>query len=96
MERVCVVHVLERKQAKVTAMTDNISRSGAWLRLQDNTVVPQGTRVAVEILLDSASPAQGKCIYCRGIVSRVEEHAAGSCIGVRFERMGFRGATGGV
>ena len=94
LERACFVSFFGRTPLKVTAVTENVGRGGALIRLEDAAPVRVGAHVAVELILNGKPSPTQKCMYCRGIVSRVLEDPQGPArIGVRFDYVDFRNVT---
>ena len=97
LERVCFVSFFGRTPLKLTAMTENVGRGGALIRLEDTAPVEVGAHVAVELILNGKPSSTQKCMYCRGVVSRVLDNPFGPPrIGVRFDYVDFRNVTASV
>ena len=87
-----MVNFFGRGMVRVTAVTENVGRGGALIRLMDPAPVEVGAHVAVELILNGELTASRKCMYCRGIISRVLAQGPEGCarIGVRFDYVDFR------
>lgn len=92
MQRACIVNFIGRGVIRIAAITENVGRGGALIRLQDPAPVELGAHVAVELILNGELTSSRKCMYCRGIISRVlaEDPEGFARIGVRFDYVDFR------
>lgn len=92
MQRACMVNFFGRGRFRINAITENVGRGGALIRLQDPAPVEVGAHVAVELILNGEPAASRKCMYCRGVISRVlaNDSQGFSRIGVRFDYVDFR------
>jgi hypothetical protein len=95
LERACVVNLLGSKPVRIKAVTENVGRGGALLRLEDPIPLEVGARVAVELILNAEASQrawQRKCMYCRGVIRRVllEDPDSPARIGVSFDYVDFR------
>ena len=91
MHRACVVNFFGRA-VRVSAVTENVGRGGALVRLKDPAPVEVGAHVAVELILNGDLTSNRKCMYCRGIICRVltQDPQGFARIGVRFDYVDFR------
>ena len=98
LKRTCVVNFLSATPIKVVAMTENVGRRGALIRLEEERpAVEVGAHVEVELMLNGRSTPNRKCMYFRGVVTRVlAEPGEKARIGVQFDYVDFRNAAGEV
>jgi len=91
LKRACVVNVLSTSTRRVGATTENVSRQGALIRLEEDVRVRVGALVAVELILNGTVSLNRKCMYCQGVVTRVLERPGMPVkICVRFDHVDFR------
>jgi PilZ domain-containing protein len=91
LKRTCVVNFLSASPVKVVATTENVGRRGALIRLEERLAVEVGAHVEVELMLNGRSTPNRKCMYFRGVVTRVlAEPGKPARIGVQFDYVDFR------
>ena len=91
LRRTCVVNFLSASPVKVVATTENVGRRGALIRLEESLAVEVGAHVEVELMLNRRFTPQRKCMYFRGVVTRVVcQPGEPARIGVQFDYVDFR------
>jgi hypothetical protein len=92
LERLCVVNFLGARPVRVSAVTENVGRGGALIKLEEAVPLKVGATVAVELILNAEITPLRKCMYCRGSIRRVlKDSPYGQArIGVRFDYVDFR------